>query len=1171
LEISSDSSSLKIGETALITFNLGEASADFGFADVSVAGGTLSNFASVTSGNGLVYTAVFTPSANSSATAFIKVDAGKFADSFGNQNQPSNVLKIAVDTSAPVANFAKIATPRNTAVNSLELGFTELVQGLDVSDLSLTFNGNLVSLAGVGISGSGSNYTISGLNTSAQGSYLFSLNSAGSGISDLAGNSLVANAQVSWIVDTSSPAVAITSSTSNLNPVQTAVITFNFSTAPTGFDVSDISAVGGNITGLTKSSNTVYTATFTPAVNFSGKGSVSVSNGYTNAAGTTGLPGLSEPISIDTLAPTSLISADSQKLAAGQTSTITITFSETVTGFDSTDLAVEGGTIGALVQSRANPLVYTTVFAPNSNFTGKGKILLQGSYEDVSGNSGTVASLLPELLVDTMPARVDFITRGKPSSPDTNASAVAFNVRFNEIVAGVDASDFELVLSNGLTVASPLFVAGKGDSYSVDVSGISKTDGVLGIRLKNDATILDAFGNALVNTTTLNENQAYTIDNTAPAVVSINSDKYRLGSTTKANITITFSEAPKGFDAFDVGATGGTLSILAATSDPRVYTATFTPTAGTTTSNARVTVYQGYSDVAGNPGSEFVMATPMAIVGVPVGKIVPLNPPAEVAPEGSIVLRVNFTEDVNELEVADFTTTGVVTLSNLQRVTGGNKSFTVLATAGASEGDFSVGLRANATEDIGLPENKTALVSPITIRVDASSGFDSAKVVEANQGSKTTFGGFADIANDADFFKFTAAFTGSVSTLVKADASKFDPFATAYVQEGSNYKLLISDDNSGGGTSSKMDFNVTAGKTYFIKVESPAKTTGKYSLEITGGEKLADDFGDSQADASVLSVSSRPVTTNGTLENNQDSDSFKFTPTQNGKVDISFAATTLTSGKLNIFSTTSTTPLASLDFNGSNSFDVLAGKTYHLLVSSEAGGTGDYSFTISSQAALQFVNGVAKATNFIPVAGNADVYSLSAPSSGLLSILVENRDRTLGLLSQPSFAVYNSNGNLLTANVFSTLGPIGASKQIVNLNATVGETYFVKVGEVGTFTGNYNITVQSDDVASLARTSNGMPMYSSVPLPAGGTTGKIELAGDTDLYSYSYSNSTGNLSKLQILMSPASGSALVSGMFVSQDNGISWNAASQKGSLVELDVEAGETKSLLIWASGSSG
>ncbi|NBT63267.1 MAG: hypothetical protein EBT02_16025, partial [Planctomycetia bacterium] len=596
------------------------------------------------------------------------------------------------------------------------------------------------------------------------------------------------------------------------------------------------------------------------------------------------------------------------------------------------------------------------------------------------------------------------------------------------------------------------------NSYTVDVSGISKTDGTLGIRLKSDAAIFDTFNNALVNKTPV-ENQSYTIDNTAPNVVSITSDKARLGSTNTATITITFSEVPKGFDSFDVGATGGAISNLAVTSNPKVYTAIFTPS-GVITSDARVTVYQGYSDAAGNAGTALTMATPIAIVAAPVGTIVPQNSIAEVVPLGTITLLISFTEDVNIIDYADFTTTGTVTLSGLQRVSG--KTFTVVATAGEFEGDFSVGLKANATEDRGLSDNKTAAIAPISIRVDASSSFATAKSVTVAQGSKTSTSGIADNINDADFFKFTAGFTGSVSTLVKADGSRFDPFATAYLQndDGSTYKLLIADDNSGGGTISKMDFNVTSGKTYVIKVESLAKTTGKYNVEITGGEKLADDYGDAQADAASLVVNSSARTTIGTLENNQDKDSFKFTASQTGKASLSFAASTLATGKLEVYSNP-TTVLETVAFNANTEFDVVAGQTYYLIVSSVAGDSGDYSFTISAKASLVFTTtagvAVAKATNFLPVAGNVDVYTVVAPASGLLSISVENKDR--GMATQPEFSVYNAAGTTKFAtNVGASFGPAGNSKQIINFNATAGVTYLLKIGETGPFTGSYNIT-----------------------------------------------------------------------------------------------------------------
>ncbi|NBR07932.1 MAG: hypothetical protein EBT92_19515, partial [Planctomycetes bacterium] len=111
----------------------------------------------------------------------------------------------------------------------------------------------------------------------------------------------------------------------------------------------------------------------------------------------------------------------------------------------------------------------------------------------------------------------------------------------------------------------------------------------------------------------------------------------------------------------------------------------------------------------------------------------------------------------------------------------------------------------------------------------------------------------------------------------------------------------------------------------------------------------------------------------------------------------------------------------------------------------------------------------------------------------------------------------------------------------------------------------YNITAQADDFGTVSTAPTTLTSSAAI-------AGKIELAGDADLFSYNYTNpSQTTASKLQIMQTAASGSALLSGLFVSSDNGASWIAASQKGTLVELEVNPNSTVDLLIWASGASG
>ena len=104
--ISAGSDSLIAGQTALITFTLSEPSADFGEDDVVVSGGTLSGF----TGEGTTYTAIFTPTADSTVAASIDIAAGRFTDAAGNGNLAAAQTVIAVDTRLPVVTIASTAT-----------------------------------------------------------------------------------------------------------------------------------------------------------------------------------------------------------------------------------------------------------------------------------------------------------------------------------------------------------------------------------------------------------------------------------------------------------------------------------------------------------------------------------------------------------------------------------------------------------------------------------------------------------------------------------------------------------------------------------------------------------------------------------------------------------------------------------------------------------------------------------------------------------------------------------------------------------------------------------------------------------------------------------------------------------------------------------------------------
>jgi len=116
---------------------------------------------------------------------------------------------IGDDLTAPTATFVAVTPdPRQTAVDTITVNFDEDVSGVDVSDFSLTVDGNTLGLVAAGVEvnaapGSASEYQISGLSslTAATGTYVLTLTAAGSGIIDSStnANAIVTDAIEQWV------------------------------------------------------------------------------------------------------------------------------------------------------------------------------------------------------------------------------------------------------------------------------------------------------------------------------------------------------------------------------------------------------------------------------------------------------------------------------------------------------------------------------------------------------------------------------------------------------------------------------------------------------------------------------------------------------------------------------------------------------------------------------------------------------------------------------------------------------------------------------------------------------------------------------------------------------------------------------------------------------------
>ncbi|AOM85584.1 BapA/Bap/LapF family large adhesin [Acinetobacter baumannii] len=580
LAITTDDLALAAGEDANITFTFSEAVAGFDVSDITVVGGTLTG---LTTTDNITWTAVFTPDGTGTAPSIAVAD-GSYTDLAGNLGT-GDVLDgtdgFIVDLVAPVVTFADVSTNDTTPAltGTIDDPTATVVVTVDGVDYPAVNNGD-------------GTWTLADntLPVLADGPHTVSVTAT-----DVAGNvSTPVTGTVT--VDATAPTLAITTDDLALAAGEDANITFTFSEAVAGFDVSDITVVGGTLTGLTTTDNITWTAVFTP----DGTGtapSISVAdNTYTDLAGNLGTGDVldgTDGFVVDIIPPTLAITTDDLALAAGETANITFTFSEAVTGFDVSDIAVVGGTLGALTTT--DNITWTAVFTPDGTGTAPSISVADNTYTDLAGNLGTgdVLDGTDGFVVDIIPPTLAITTDDLALAAGETAN-ITFT--FSEAVTGFDVSDIAVVggtlgaltTTDNITWTAVFTPDGTGTAPSISVA---------------DNTYTDLAGN-LGTGDVLDGTDGFVVD-IIPPTLAITTDDLALATGETANITFTFSEAVTGFDVSDIAVVGGTLGALT-TTDNITWTAVFTPD-GTGTAPSISVADNTYTDLAGNLGTGDVL------------------------------------------------------------------------------------------------------------------------------------------------------------------------------------------------------------------------------------------------------------------------------------------------------------------------------------------------------------------------------------------------------------------------------------------------------------------------------------------------------------------------------------------------------------------------------------
>ncbi|WP_434729069.1 Ig-like domain-containing protein [Pseudomonas soli] len=657
------SPTLAIGQTSLVTFTFSEAVTGFTNADLTVANGTLGAVSS--SDGGITWTATFTPNSTiTDATNVITLDNTGVSDGAGNAGSgTTNSNNYAIDTVRPTATIV-VANPTLVIgqTSLVTFTFSEAVSGFSNADVTVA-NGNLsaVSSSDGGITWTATFTPSSNITDTTN---LITLDN--SGVADLAGNAGSGTTDSNnYAVDTQRPTATIVVADNNLTVGETTTVTITFSEAVTGFTLADLTVANGNLSGLSSSDGGItWTATFTPSVNVQDATNViALSNsGVADLAGNAGSGTTnSNNYGVSTMQPTATVVVSDAALRIGETSLVTITFSEAVSGFTNADLTVANGTLSA-VSSADGGITWTATFTPTGNITDSTNLITldnSGVVGQSSGNAGTGSTDSNNYAIDTQrPTATIVVADSNLAIGETSLVTITFS----EAVSGFTNAD--LTVANG--TLSGLSSSDGGITWTATLTpsaGITDTSNVITL---DNSGVTDTAGNAGSGTTDSNN---YAVDSQRPTATIVMADSdLRVGETSL--VTITFSEAVAGFTNADLNLPNGTLGTLSSVDGGITWTAIFTPSNGVQdATNLIVLNNTGYTDLAGNSGTGTTSSANYTVNTVVPTATVVVADTALRAGESSLV-TITFSEAVSGFTLADLTVANG-TLSGLSSSDGG--------------------------------------------------------------------------------------------------------------------------------------------------------------------------------------------------------------------------------------------------------------------------------------------------------------------------------------------------------------------------------------------------------------------------------------------------------------------------------------------------------------------
>ncbi|KJV04932.1 Ig-like domain-containing protein, partial [Methylocucumis oryzae] len=369
------------------------------------------------------------------------------------------------------------------------------------------------------------------------------------------------------------------------------------------FTNTDLTVENGSLSNVSSNdSGITWTATLTPDSNVTDTTNTLTLDltGISDLAGNSGVGSAnSGNYSIDTTRPAlaSAITLSDAALKIGDTTTVTFSFTEAVSGFTVAGVNVANGVLTNLITNDGGT-TWTATLTPDSNVTDTTNTLtldLTG-INDLAGNSGVGSVNSGNYSIDTTrPALASAITVSDTALKIGDTATVAFS--FTEAASGFTTAD--VAVANG--VLTNLITNDGGITWTATLTPDSNVTDATNTLTLDLTGISDLAGNSGVGSSTSGN---YTLDTTRPALASaitVSDTALKIGDT--ATVTFSFTEAVSGFTVADVAVANGVLANLITNDGGITWTATLTPNSNVTdTTNTLTLDLTGINDLAGNSG-----------------------------------------------------------------------------------------------------------------------------------------------------------------------------------------------------------------------------------------------------------------------------------------------------------------------------------------------------------------------------------------------------------------------------------------------------------------------------------------------------------------------------------------------------------------------------------------